>query len=133
MSFSPLPNEERQGWPVLAEKMSTGAHNAAGNDLLPSAILMSGSTQSAPALARLAGLEPLIAELFERSGAARYGITPPEFERVLNAIAAKYLPAEAALEETRELLDRKSTIGILVRSAAASSPQASARLPVMLR
>ncbi len=65
---------------------------------------MSGITQSAPARARLAGLEPLIAELFERSGAARYGISPPEFERVLNAIAAKYLPAEAALEETRELL-----------------------------
>ncbi len=84
--------------------MSTQAHNAAGNDLLPSAILMSGSAQSAPARARLAGLEPLIAELFERSGAARYGISPPEFECVLNAIAAKYLPAEAALEETRELL-----------------------------
>ena len=65
---------------------------------------MSGSTQSVPAHARLAGLEPLIAELFERSGAARYGIAPPEFERVLNAIAAKYLPVEAAREGARELL-----------------------------
>jgi RNA polymerase sigma-70 factor (ECF subfamily) len=104
VSFSPLPNEERQGWRVLAEKMSTRAHNAAGNDLLPSAIPMSGSAQSAPARTRLAGLEPLVAELFERSGAARYGMSLPEFERVLNAIAVKYLPAEAALEETRESL-----------------------------
>lgn len=65
---------------------------------------MSGSAQSAPARARLADLEPLLVELFARSGAARYGISPPEFERVLNVIAAKYLPAEAAPEETRELL-----------------------------
>ena len=104
MSFSLLLERRTAGYADLAEKMSTRAHNAAGNDLLPSAILMSGSPQSAPARARLAGLEPLVAELFERSGAARYGISPPEFERVLNAIAAKYLPAEAALEETRELL-----------------------------
>jgi RNA polymerase sigma-70 factor, ECF subfamily len=84
--------------------MSTGAHNAAGNDLLPSAILMSGSPQSAPAGARLTGMEQLIAELFERSGAARYGISLPEFECVLNAIAARYLPAEAGPQEARELL-----------------------------
>ena len=84
--------------------MSTQARNAAGNDLLPSDILMSGSAQSAPARSRLAGLEPLIEELFERSGAPLYAISLPEFESVLSAIAGRYLPVDAALQEKRELL-----------------------------
>src|SRR5512143_221731 len=84
--------------------MNTGAHNTAGDDLLTSAILMTGSSQSVPARARLTGLEPLVAELFERSGAARYGIVAAEFECMLDAIAAKYLPADATSEDTRELM-----------------------------
>ena len=85
--------------------MSTGAHNAAGRDLLPSAIVMSGSTQSVAARARLAGMEAMTSELFARSGAARYGIALAEFERVLETIAAKYVPAAASAEETRALSD----------------------------
>ncbi len=49
-------------------------------------------------------MEELCSELFARSGAARYGIAPAEFERVLETIAAKYLPAAATAEETRALL-----------------------------
>ncbi len=49
-------------------------------------------------------MESLIAELFERSGAARYGMSAPAFECMLEAIAAKYLSADATVEETRALL-----------------------------
>jgi RNA polymerase sigma-70 factor (ECF subfamily) len=84
--------------------MSTRPNNPADRDLLPSAILMSGSSQSVPARARLAGLEALVAELYERSGAARYQTSLEEFGRMLEAIAAKYLPGSATADETRELL-----------------------------
>lgn len=89
---------------TLAEKMSSQANNAAGGNLLPSAIVMSGSSQSALARTRLAGLQPLIEELFERSGAAGYSTTKAEFESILERIAAQYLPADAGAEETRELI-----------------------------
>jgi len=65
---------------------------------------MSGSTQSVPARKPLAGMESLLDDLFERSGAARYGTSLPEFGRVLEAIVVKYLPAAADAEQTRELL-----------------------------
>ena len=70
----------------------------------PAIIVMSGSSQSEAAGAFLAGREPLIAELFERSGGARYGMSALDFARVLEGIAARYLPAEATAEETRELM-----------------------------
>ncbi len=66
-------------------------------------IVMSGSTPS-PVRVRFAGLEALAAQLFERSGAARYGMGEAELARVLEGIAAKYLPSDASEEQTRELL-----------------------------
>jgi RNA polymerase sigma-70 factor (ECF subfamily) len=82
--------------------MSTGAHNYPGNEL-PSAIVMSGGSQSAAARA-FTGMDSLVAELFERSGASRYGTSVTDFARALEGIAAKYLAANATSEETRELM-----------------------------
>ena len=86
------------------------------------AILMSGSGQSAMARSSAASVEPLIGELFERSGAARFGMTREEFERVLEAIAAKYLPGGAGPQQARELLAglRVEEL-VLARACAAGS------------
>jgi RNA polymerase sigma-70 factor (ECF subfamily) len=86
------------------------------------AILMSGSTQSAMARAPLAGMESLVGELFERSGAARYGMARAELERVLAAIATKYVPADAGPQPTRELLaGLRIEELVLARACAAGS------------
>jgi RNA polymerase sigma-70 factor (ECF subfamily) len=45
----------------------------------------------------------LAAELFERSGAASYGITLQDFIAVLEQVALKYLPARTGETELREL------------------------------
>ncbi len=65
---------------------------------------MSGSAQSAVAGAWRSGLDALASELFERSGAARYGLERGAFARMLETIAAKYLPPEATPGQARELL-----------------------------
>ena len=68
------------------------------------AIVMGGTIQSAVARSRWSGVESLAGELFERGAAARYEMPRAEFERILEAIVAKYLPAGASPEDTRELL-----------------------------
>lgn len=109
---------------ALANKMSSQANNAAGGDLLPSAIVM-GSAQSAAARAYFAGLEWLVAECYERSGAAAYSISAPEFERILRDIAAKYLPAAATAEDVRELLSSLRVEELaLARACAAGNERA---------
>jgi RNA polymerase sigma-70 factor, ECF subfamily len=65
---------------------------------------MSGTGESAVGRASWAGMEALIGELYERSGAARYGMSREELERLLETVARKYLPVDAAAEEARELI-----------------------------
>ncbi len=65
---------------------------------------MSGTGELPVESAGWAGMEALIGELYERSGAARYGMSRAQFERLLEAVARKYLPANAAAEEARELI-----------------------------
>jgi RNA polymerase sigma-70 factor (ECF subfamily) len=89
------------------------------------AIVISGTGQSAVARTRWAGMESLIGELFERSGAARYAMPRAEFERIVDAIAAKYLPVDAAPEETRELLaGLRIEELVLARACAAGNEEA---------
>ncbi len=94
------------------------------------AILMGVGPQSAasagaaPSL-RFAGCERLLGELFERSGAARFGIARAQFEGVLEGIAGKYLPAGAGTDETRELLSSLRVQELaLARACAAGNEQA---------
>jgi RNA polymerase sigma-70 factor (ECF subfamily) len=47
-------------------------------------------------------LETLFAELFVRSGAARFGITADEFNQILLEVGKKYLLAEAAITDAKE-------------------------------
>ncbi len=53
---------------------------------------------------RPAANEALAAELFELSGAARFGLEHQAFTRILGEVARKYLPREAGESETEELL-----------------------------
>lgn len=89
------------------------------------AILMSGSSQSAMGRAYLTGMETLTGELFERSGAARYGMSRQEFERVLEVIAAKYAPAGAAPQQTRELLGGLRIEELALARACAAGSEAA--------
>ncbi len=60
---------------------------------------MSQSTVSAD---RLPALELLAAELFARSGGARFGLVTPEFQQVLLEIARKYLPETASVADVEK-------------------------------
>jgi RNA polymerase sigma-70 factor, ECF subfamily len=104
--------------------MSSQANNAGGGNLLPSAIVMGGA-QSAAARPRFAGLESLVAQCYERSGAVAYSIALPDFERILDEIAAKYLPVTATAEDIRELV---STLHVeelaMARACAAGNERA---------
>lgn len=72
---------------------------------------MSSSPQSAtqPTPPRGAGkaeaqaLAALFAELYNRSGADKYGLEPGEWVRILAGIGAKYLPPDAGQEQALEL------------------------------
>lgn len=48
-------------------------------------------------------LAALFAELFNRSGAAKYGLEPGDWVRILAGIGAKYLPPDAGQEQALEL------------------------------
>jgi len=48
-------------------------------------------------------LATLFAELYNRSGAAKYALDPGEWVRILAAIGAKYLPPDAGQEQALEL------------------------------
>ncbi len=104
--------------------MSSQANNTAGGNLLPSAIVM-GSVQSATTRVRFAGLESLVAHCYERSGAAAYSIAASDFERILDEIAARYLPLTATVEDVRELLSSLRVEELaLARACATGSERA---------
>jgi RNA polymerase sigma-70 factor (ECF subfamily) len=50
-----------------------------------------------------AGLESLVAVIYEKSGGEIFGLTRQQFDSILREIARKYLPADAAQEDIREL------------------------------
>src|SRR5580698_2641033 len=50
-----------------------------------------------------AGLDSVVTEIYEKSRGAEFGVTREQFDGVLGEIARKYLPAEAAHHDLREL------------------------------
>ena len=72
-----------------------------------------------------ARLEPLFAELFQRSGAARFGISAQDFSQILMEVAEKYLAATDKQDAARDLL---STVRVeelaLARACAAGNEKA---------
>ena len=54
-----------------------------------------------PIVEASAGLESMVAELYEKSGNS--GLSREQFAAVLNEVAARYLPAEASARQTAEL------------------------------
>jgi RNA polymerase sigma-70 factor (ECF subfamily) len=50
-----------------------------------------------------AGLDSVVTELYQKSKGAEFGVTREQFDGVLGEIARKYLPAEAAHHDLREL------------------------------
>src|SRR5260370_35495567 len=51
-----------------------------------------------------AGVERDLKQLYQSSGADRYGIAEPAFARILIEVGVKYLPADAGVQQARELL-----------------------------
>ncbi|MGI9103535.1 MAG: sigma-70 family RNA polymerase sigma factor [Terriglobales bacterium] len=89
------------------------------------AIVIGGTSQPAPARVPLAGLESLASDLFQRSGALRYGMDRAAFDATLAEIARKYVAAEAPPDETRELLQSLRVEELaLARGCAAGNEQA---------
>ena len=50
-----------------------------------------------------AGLDSVVTELYQKSRGAEFGVTREQFDGVLGEIARKYVPAEAAHHDLREL------------------------------
>jgi RNA polymerase sigma-70 factor (ECF subfamily) len=89
-----------------------------------SPVLSIGGTQASGPRAMLAGLGPLAEELFERSGASKYGLPLTDFVGALEQIARKYLPAGDA-RQTEELLRSLRVEELaLARACAAGSEKA---------
>ena len=66
-----------------------------------SPVLSMGGTQASGT--KLGGLEALSVELYERSGAVKYGLSHAEFNAALEQVVRKYLPGGTA-QETAEFL-----------------------------
>lgn len=114
-----LPKQER-GAPMGLQKKSRAQD---GLTIWYDSRVLSMGTQ-ASGRAALAGLGPLAEELFERSGATRYGLKLGEFVAALEQIARKYLP-EGTPQETAELLKTVRVEELaLARGCAAGSEKA---------
>lgn len=89
-----------------------------------SPVLSTGGTQASGPRAVLGGLEPLSAELYERSGAARYSLSPGDFNAALEQVVRKYLP-DGTAQQTAELLASLRVEELaLARACAAGSEKA---------
>src|SRR5438105_8074167 len=91
---------------------------------------MPGSSHSASSVT--ARLEPLLVELFDKSGGQRYGMDLAQFSAILIAIAEKYLSPDAKETEVRELY-LSLRIEELVLSRCCASGNESAWQDFMLR
>jgi RNA polymerase sigma-70 factor (ECF subfamily) len=66
-----------------------------------------------------------MAEIYEKSGGEKFGLTRPQWETILGEIARKYLPADAAQKEVRELYASLRVEELaLARACAAGHEQA---------
>src|ERR1700691_4823664 len=67
-----------------------------------------------------AGLDSVITELYEKSGGEEFGLTRAQFDGVLGEIARKYLPADAAHHDLRELYASLRTEELALARACAA-------------
>ena len=98
--------------------MTSGAQPASGvaGNALPAEV---------PRPQWLAELGTLPGELYQRSGAGRFGITASEFEGLLGEVVAKYLPEGAATAEIRELLTGLKIEDLALARACAAGNEAA--------
>jgi RNA polymerase sigma-70 factor (ECF subfamily) len=69
--------------------------------------------------------EPLLTELYARSGAARFALSLKDFYGILNGVAEKYVPRDAGEEELRQFyLGLRIEELALARACAAGNEQA---------
>src|SRR5580693_5718029 len=79
--------------------------------------------QSEPSV--VAGLDALMAELYQKSKGEEFGLTRPQFDTVLGEIARKYLPVDAAHHDLRGLyLSLRAEELVLSRACAAGHEHA---------
>ncbi len=73
----------------------------------------------------LAGLDSVVAEIYEKSGGAAFGLTREQFDDVLEEIARKYLPAAAERHDLRNLfISLRAEELALARACAAGNEHA---------
>jgi RNA polymerase sigma-70 factor (ECF subfamily) len=82
-------------------------------------------TGSDPSLGRLAALPALVSELFAASAAVRFGFSIEQFSEMLAEVAAKYLPPDADVAATRELLSAIHVEELVLARACASGNEAA--------
>lgn len=73
----------------------------------------------------LAGLHSLFAELFQRSGGARYGVSLAAFSQFLMEVLEKYLGADTGPEAARELLSTVRVEELALARACAAGNEAA--------
>jgi len=94
---------------------------------------MSGSAKPAwhnnltgpPADARLSELQPLINDMYERSGAAKYDLSPDRFIGIIQEVAQKYLAAEDGPDVARQLLSTLHAEELVLARACAAGSEAA--------
>ena len=89
-----------------------------------SPVLSMGGTQASGPRAVLGGLESLSAELYERSGAAKYGLSCGDFTAALERVVRKYLPNATGPETAEFLAGLRVEELALARACAAGSEKA---------
>jgi RNA polymerase sigma-70 factor, ECF subfamily len=86
---------------------------------------MSGSAQVAPRRQWISALELQFADLLRTSGAERLGLAREHFHQILVQIGEKYLPADAGVEDARELYQTLRVADLaLARACAAGQEKA---------
>ncbi len=86
---------------------------------------MSGSAQVAPRQQWISALEVQFADLLRTSGAEGLGLAAAEFRQILLHIGEKYLPADASIDDARELYRNLRVADLaLARACAAGREKA---------
>ena len=98
-----------------------------------SPVLSMGTQASSGPRSLLGGLESLVAELYERSSAAKYGLPRAQFDNALAQVARKYLP-EADQQQTAEFFRTLRVEELaLARACAAGAEKAWAEFLIRYR
>jgi RNA polymerase sigma-70 factor, ECF subfamily len=86
---------------------------------------MSGSAQVAPGRQWISALELRFADLLRTSGAEELGLAREDFRQILVQIGEKYLPADAGVEDARDLYQTLRVADLaLARACAAGQEKA---------